>query len=113
MATTLKADSTNLKSIIEATARRDYETVIFSPVTSVPEEAGILADTGQAVFAEASTMTDKLLEAYRIRGFSPARFAYYRDLLANHPGAQLPRSKVAQRHKSDSVAVISVPSSKQ
>lgn len=111
MATTIKADASNLKFIIDSTARRDYEMVIFSSATSVPGEARALADTGHAVFAEASTMTDKLLEAYRIRGFSPARFAYYRDLLVNHSGARLPRSKMAHKHISDNIAVVDMSAS--
>lgn len=90
--------------------RRAPDTVIFGGTAQWPEDAKIMHETGHSVYLESARITPPLLKIQHVRQQSPARYEYYRKLLAGGPGATLPRSKAINSKKTGRLVAINMPS---
>lgn len=91
--------------------RRAPDTVIFGAASQLPDDATIMQATGHLVYVEDARITPPLLKIQHVRKQSPARYEYYRKLLAGNPGAKLPRSKAIKPKNCGRLVAINMPSS--
>ncbi|WP_139339097.1 hypothetical protein [Marinobacter lutaoensis] len=94
---------------IEATLRRDVDSVVIGGALQRPASASLIEDTGHTVHIESVRITLPLLKIQPVRNSSPARYEYYRKLITSHPGSQLPRSKVIRRRNFGHLVAINMP----
>ena len=96
---------------IHSALRADPETLVIGNSSESDEAATVAVETGMPVQYENCPVTERWLDAMRVRASSPARYAYYRDLILNKPGSTLPRlnSRVKLAPQNPKIIAINRP----